>query len=323
MHTFDLVAYRNQWCARFNAGGKRRRLSTGFAATDEHRDAAQRKAREIVNAFVAPVEDRVGPIVEAYLEDRADRVVDIYRLRDAWKRLSPFFAGFKPEQVSRATCRQYVEHRRRDVADGTINKELRTLRAALRWHDPQTPAVVECLPEPEPRDRWLTRDEFKRLLDEAGSEHLFLFLHLAIGTAGRKEALLQLTWMQVRFDKNEIWLGQKANGKKRATVPMSDTLRGILEEARGRATSEYVVEYEGRPIKNIRHAFERATRAAGLEDVHIHDLRHTAAVWMCERGIPIEQISAFLGHSDISVTQRVYARHQPGHLTDAAAALDL
>ncbi len=314
----QLSEHRNKWVVTVDG----RRYSTGLDATTSNRAAAERKAGEIIATLAKPVGDTIGEIMAAYLRDKDQTALAPDRLHFAWKRLKPFFASARESDITRDACRRYAAQR--DVQPATINKELRTLRAAIRWANPQSVAVVETLPEPQPRDRFLSRDEFARLLDASRETfHLTVFLHLAIATAGRKEALLDLTWMQVRWDRDEIYLGHKANGKKRATVPMTASLKAALQTAKDIAQTDHVVEYHGAKVENVRTAFAAACRRAGLEDLHIHDLRHTAAVWMCERGIPLEKISAFLGHSNILVTQRVYARHQPDHLRDAADALEL
>ena len=62
---------------------------------------------------------------------------------------------------------------------------------------------------------------------------------------------------------------------------------------------------------------------AGIEDFTIHDLRHTAAVWMCERGTEMSKISTYMGHTKIDTTRIVYAQYQPDHVKDAAAALEV
>ena len=63
-------------------------------------------------------------------------------------------------------------------------------------------------------------------------------------------------------------------------------------------------------------------RRAKLDGVTPHTLRHTAAVHMAAAGIPMAQISQYLGHSNTAVTERVYARFAPEHLTDAANVLN-
>lgn len=64
-----------------------------------------------------------------------------------------------------------------------------------------------------------------------------------------------------------------------------------------------------------------AVARAGLRGVTPHVLRHTAAVWMAEAGVPMTEIAAYLGHSDSRITERVYARFSPDYLRKAAAGI--
>lgn len=265
----------------------------------------------------------IDEIWKAYLADT--RALHKPRMVDAWKALRWQFAPLRPEQVTRTMCRTYVKQRRDDGrSDGTIRKELAILRAALRWADPRTPAVFELPAQPGPRERWLTRDEFGRLLAAAETTyHLTVFLHLAIATAGRKEALLGLTWMQVRFDEGHVWLGRKVGGKARATVPMTDKLRLVLREAKKAALTDYVIEYGQKPVASVRTALRKAAARAKVPGVTPHVLRHTAATWMAMDGVPIEEIARFLGHSDPKVTWRIYAKHSPDYLRGAAQSVNI
>lgn len=60
----------------------------------------------------------------------------------------------------------------------------------------------------------------------------------------------------------------------------------------------------------------------GLSDVSPHVLRHTAAVYMAEAGISMDEIAQYLGHSDSRITASTYARYSPEHLRKAASALE-
>jgi integrase len=73
---------------------------------------------------------------------------------------------------------------------------------------------------------------------------------------------------------------------------------------------------------SIKKAMRRTAERAGLEDVGAHTLRHTAAVWMAEAARPMEEISEYLGHTNLNLTKRVYARYSPSYLQKAAAALE-
>ncbi len=62
--------------------------------------------------------------------------------------------------------------------------------------------------------------------------------------------------------------------------------------------------------KTLRPAWEDARRAAGLEDVWFHDLRHTYAVHCAKAGMPLGELQQRLGHASITMTMR-YAVYQP------------
>jgi len=327
-----IVEYRGKWCAEFrDTAGKRHRTSLGnLDAVPENRPAAERAFNDLARELAKPASDALGDIMKAYLadkkgDDNRQGAVAYDRLEYAWKALKPFWANLLPEHITREKCREYVTQRR-DAGrqDGTIRRELNALAAAVRWAGKD--GVFELPAPPEAKDRWLTRAEFDRLMAAAISPHLQVFLHLAIATGARKEAILDLTWPQVRWEQNQIWLGVKANGKNRATVPMTKTLRAVLQRAHETRSKdcEFVIQYKGQRVKNIRKAFELAVERAKLgPDVTPHVLRHTAAVWMAGAGVSMPKIAQFLGHTDSRITEKVYARFAPDHLADAADALDV
>ncbi len=146
---------------------------------------------------------------------------------------------------------------------------------------------------------------------------------MALATAARKTAILELTWDRVDFDRRVIKLatGQDHGNKGRAIVPITNTLHAALLEARESALTPYVVEYAARKVGKVDKGFRAAAKDAWL-DVTPHDLRRTAAIWMAERGVPMSEIASYLGHSDSRITERVYARYSPEYLKKAASALE-
>lgn len=251
--------------------------------------------------------------------------IDQTRLHDAWKAAQWTFAPLMPSDITKAVCVSYAHSRRKEGrSDGTIRKELSSVRAAVNWHDEQNTAKWWLPDPPPPKERWLTRDEMHALLEASrDTYHLFVFLHLALATAGRKEALFQMKWMQVRWAEDRIFLGFKPGGKKRPTVPMTNTLRVVLQQAYSVARTDHVIEYADRPVKSIRTSLQRACKIAGLTGVTPHVLRHSAAVWMRMNDVSIEKLSAYMGHSDTRVTERVYAKYGPDYLDGTTDALEL
>ena len=113
--------------------------------------------------------------------------------------------------------------------------------------------------------------------------------------------------------------------KGRAIVPLNDSARAALIEAKAGALSDHVIEWAGGPVKSVRRSLDTALTKAKLKTKQdgAHLLRHSAAVLMAEAGIPMSEISQYLGHSSTAVTERTYARYSPQYLKKAAATLNL
>lgn len=315
-----LKLYRGKWAAVWlDEAGTTKRASLSTA----DRGIAERNLATLIAANEGPRET-VAEIMPAYLADREGRVSHV-RSVDAWKRLAPHFGHLRPQDIKRQTCREYAMMRGRRVQAATIIKELSVLRAALRWQDKNTPAIIEMPSQPPPRDRYLTREEYRTLRDAAAPmPHIQLFIVVAYSTAARRNAVLELTWDRVDFGRGLIRLAtQDEHGNKgRALVPMTDTLRAALEDAQKAALTDYVIEWCGCPVLSVKKGFATAVARAGLDGVTPHVLRHTAAVHMAEAGIPISEISQYLGHTNSRITEKVYARFSPSYLRRAASALE-
>lgn len=250
-------------------------------------------------------------------------------MRSSGKKVLDFFGLLRPDQITVDQCRDYDKKRQKEgLKPGSIWTELGHLRTCLKWaqkmrlidHAPH----IERPPKPAPRERYLTRAEISQLLAADCEPHIKVAILLMLTTAGRVGAILDLTWDRVDFARGQVNLRREMFGprKGRAIVPMNNTLRAALTTARQAAMSEYVVEWSGGRVASIKKGFATAVRNARLSDVTLHVLRHTAAVHMAEAGVPMEEISQYLGHSNVQITATVYARFSPQHLSKAAEALN-
>jgi integrase len=211
------------------------------------------------------------------------------------------------------------------------------LRAAIKYAEKNgkliDPPFVE-LPssdeQPPGRDRWLTRSEAAKLLWESrrnkeARDHLPRFIMMGLKLGARPTALLQLRWTQVQFDTNRIDFnppGQQRSNKKCPIVPIPKRLRWFLLRWHARATSPYVIAYNGRPMLKVRKAFERARQRAGLgNDVVPYVLRHTCATWMMHEAVDPQLVGGWLGHVDAKTTKR-YQHHHPSYLDKARRVMD-
>lgn len=292
-------------------GGKRTALKT------RDRDTALQRAADLAVVRSKPAGSSINDIVGAYLDDKA-QLSSAPKMRDAWKALKPFFGHLRPDQVGRSESRDYVKHRR-GRSNGTIRKELGVLQAAIRWSGLRD-FKCELPPAPAPRDTFITKAQFGKLLNAAKAQHVKTFLMLAWYTAARKEALLSLRWNAVDFQRKQIDLGKGVGKKGRAVVPMAGNLVKFLRERHGERISDYVVEWGGSRVGSIRKGFDEAVGRGGL-DLTIHDIRRSAARHMVEAGVGIHEVAQILGHKNIAVTFSTYARFSPEHLTKAVSKL--
>jgi integrase len=245
--------------------------------------------------------------------------------------LAPFWQGRTVAEVTRETCRAYEKARARSA--GTVRRELGVLRASINHgykNGRLTRVVAIHVPDrPEPRDRWLTRNEAAALLRAALSEprvrlHLPLFILLGLYSGARKEAILSLRWSQVDLDAGRIDFntpGARRTNKRRARIPIPGRLLWHLRRASKRGTElGFVISENGKRLGDVKRGFASACRRAGLEDVSPHVLRHTCATWLMQRGVPMWEAAGFLGMSRETL-ERVYGHHHPDYLRSAAEAL--
>jgi integrase len=325
MPDISIGRFRGGFCAYWWDGGKRKRHQlkalTRTAAEAEAIDVFRVKTYRPQNVTVA----EIWAAYQMHLGDRPTAET----MKSTGKAVLAHFGAYRPDQIDMALCKSYAAKRAKaGRKQGTIHTELGHLRSALTFA--RKVRMIDRAPhierpaKPTPKERFLTEAEIRKLREAAHAPHIQLAIQLMLSTAGRVGAILDLTWDRVDFigGKINLRLPDAVTRKGRAVVPMNAGLRAALSVAKEAALSEFVVEYAGQQVKSIRKGFEGAVMRAGLADVTIHTIRHTAAVHLVQAGVPIDQVAQFLGHSNPSITYTTYARYSPDHLRGAAAILD-
>jgi integrase len=301
------------------------------------RTADEAAADQWFDRFIAELDQPARPeaptvstIVGGYLQSRDGVVVDYARAKLTADHIKAKLGWMEVDALRPSHTVTYARQRRAEGrGDGTIRRELTTLRAALRWAQGErlitAAPAVRMPPKPAPRDRWLTREEADKLLAGCVAHHIRLFVMIALHTAARRNAILELQWSQVDPAARLIHFnppGRRQTSKRRVVVPINDTLLPALIEAQEAAQTRFVIEHGRQRVGSIKKAFARSVKRAGLDDVSPHVLRHTAATWMALAGIDMRKISLYLGHGSVKTTEEVYAHFHPDYLRDAARSLD-
>lgn len=306
-----------------NAWGTKR-VSAG---TTDRKAAEEFRAQYIagLNNPAPPAEPTIGYLLERYWDERGQHTRSPETIQRAFKKLIPFFGQLLPSHVSNQLFRKFADEHK-GISNGSIIRWLGILKAALRyaegsrWIEPLPPFKMP-VNHPPPRDLWLTREQVKTLIETAKSPHVELFIKMAVYTGARSGAILDLTWDQVDMEQRIINFGRGWGNKRRAIVPMNDAIHESLLTARELAQSDYVIEFNGKPLRSIKKAFERLCKACKIK-ASPHVLRHTAATWLVMDGVPLREVARLLGNSE-AMAERVYGKHAPEYLRRAVFALSL
>jgi len=251
----------------------------------------------------------------------------IGRLEDTWNRFLEYAApdtleGITPETVERFKARLQRER----FKPKTINGRLGDMRAILNRmgklgvRSGSNPAAkVEMLKVPKTPAKFMTREDADRLLAAAQAhgrdETAFVALCMLAGFRKSEAIAARWEWFSEDFKTVTVQSGHSFRPKDSdcRTIPVSERLRATLEPYR--AATGYLIApgVQASPGVQYRVRIDRCMkplcRAAGLDVVSPHVLRHTFASLLVQAGVSLFKVQAWLGHSEAKTTQ-VYA-----HLT--------
>ena len=174
-------------------------------------------------------------------------------------------------------------------------------------------------------ERFLTEREFRRLgetLDALEAEggvpvHAAAALRLLMLTGCRRGEIVGLRWADVRLDRSEIQLADSKTGPR--TVSLSPPAVRVLAGLPRPAGNPWVIAgaKPGACLPHITYYWYRVRKRAGLEDVRLHDLRHSFASRALALGEPLPMIAKLLGHTKVQTTAR-YAHLTRDSVRDSA-----
>lgn len=201
------------------------------------------------------------------------------------------------------------------------------------------PALQVPLPKKknkkDERQVFMTAEDAQKMLDAFRNEEIGPIVFVTLYYGLRKSEALGLRWQAVDFDANTITINHTVVGGSRIIAKDSTKsycsqrtyqllpdvkdllmkLRDQQEDYKRRLGSGYVVnDYifknpNGVPYRpdSLTRSFKRALDRHGLPQMRYHDLRHSTASILVDKGWDINSIKEWLGHADISTTANIYA----------------
>lgn len=238
------------------------------------------------------------------------------------------------DELTNAELEKFLESAARTYSSATVRVICHVLRAVLEYASAQgyaTPAGPGfAAPKSEYREaRTLSSEEQLRLLDwlrsrESPAEFGIL---LCLATGMRLGEACGLRWddipegryiiyirrtlqrlpVQDGSGKTALVFGPPKSASSARAIPVPASLRDRLDELR-RDDSCYVLTGTDAPMepRRFQRQFKSALRAAGVQDINFHALRHTFATNCVSLGCDAATLARLLGHSDVAVTLNTY-----------------
>ena len=162
------------------------------------------------------------------------------------------------------------------------------------------------------RERFLTPAEYRRVgevLDEAERDGSVLpsavaAMRLLLLTGCRKNEIVTLRWDDIDRTAGELRLCDSKTGARR--VPLTPAVEWVLSGIERVEGNPWVIagKKPGAHLSNLDEAWQRLRERAGLDDVRIHDARHSFASRALALGEGLAPIGKLLGHRKVTTTAR-------------------
>jgi integrase len=314
----------------YTIAGKTRRRTIGqypvISLPQAFAEALKLKADLRSGGNISP---KMEPKPMLTLGELCDRYIHDYAMphKKSWKhdqdRIVRHFSKLTHKAVDDVSVADCVElHQKINTERGPIeaNRALQLLRSiyfkAQQWElTARQPIRLKMFTE-TPRERFLTPGEMVRVDEALMSEKDWrwkAYFPLALYLGTRKGELLKARWTDVNETAQTITFRGTKNGKDHF-LPLPGPALDILSTLESRGVSEWL--FPSKYTNNahaentsVFRAWSRIRQAAGVPDVHVHDLRRTFGSWLASGGIALPIIGRALNHSNAASTS-IYARLQ-------------
>jgi len=262
--------------------------------------------------FVSRVEadnTTLGELLTRYLKEitpqKKHPSIETYRIK-AWLKTS-----LAQRFISNIRSSDYATRRDARIKDGMAPASIKlefaiishlyfVARAEWGFDGLENPIRYLRMPKlPKGRTRRVSDEELKLVIEHTDSFDLPYILKLAMETGMRRGEIAKLSWKDVDMVRRTAHLMDTKNGDDRF-VPLSLTAISVLKSLPVRIDGSVF----GMTAHAITYAFIRATKRAGLKDIHFHDLRHEAITRLFEKGFNVMEVGSISGHKTLQMLQR-------------------
>lgn len=321
------------WWIRYTVNGKQYKESTKSASKEVANDFyKQRMAEVTLGRFDAHIPDTTffqlcGKYWELNGKFQGGNGLEYWK--EQWKR---YFGDVPCKSITRLQIEEYLTYRmtpqydrdgnlrQKAVGAATRNRHLAYLammfNAGIGWKlVGKNPCKGIKKLDEEARWRWLNHQETQDFISQVEDREFFI---VAIHTGMRRSEILRLKPADIN-QRERYLIVQKTKNNAKRVIPLSRRCYGGLKRAmRGKPDSAHVFN---KTIHEIRVQFARVKAAANIEDLRLHDLRHTFACHMRLAGMDLQTLQKIMGHKNIEQTLK-YAEIGPSYVELARQSMD-
>lgn len=171
----------------------------------------------------------------------------------------------------------------------------------------QNPCLkVKNFAVPPARERYLSQKEVKKVLsylDTVKQNNGAAFLKLLLFTGARKSEILKARWEYVDISAHILTVPLSKSGKARH-IALSEEALSVIKSLQGNSKWLFPGHNKQNPMSCPYRLWKQLKQECGLENIRIHDLRHSYASFMVNNGCSLYEVQQVLGHSDPKMTQR-------------------
>ncbi len=343
-------AGRKVYLVQYRLGGRKgrvRRVTIGVhgRVTPEQARMEAKRLLGLVAAGHDPAEDKqqgknkptLGSLFELFLDEHVDAKLKASTAKEYRRRynlyIAPAFGNRDIASVNRADIARFHISLRDKLYQANVTLAL--LSKFFNWTeqhgyraDGSNPCRHVQKYKEQRRERFLSPQELARLgealaeaeTNKTTSPHVIAALRLLVLTGARLSEILTLKWSYVEFDNILLRLPDSKTGAK--VIYLNAPALQILSDLPRLEGNPFVIcgGKAGARLVNLQKPWRRIREAAGLDDVRIHDLRHSFASVAAGSGQSLPVIGALLGHTQPQTTAR-YAHLAADPLRAASDAI--
>ena len=248
------------------------------------------------------------------IEDDKNRMRHLPELRGML--LEDITRDFVQKIIAQKTCSDATKNRYTALIRAILN------RAMKHWEWLESVPYFSMYAEHQRRVRWLTTDEAKRLIAVA-PPYLARIIRFALATGLRRNNVQFLKWQQIDLNRGVAWFhGDTMKSGRALGVSLNEIAMQVLYEQQGKHDEFVFTNSKGTPMKTWEwRDWNKTLKKADIHNFRFHDLRHTWASWLIQRGVPLAALQEMGGWETPSMVQR-YAHLAPEHLHKHSALLN-